>query len=297
MGMALTLNVPDVLAGDVRDVESLYALAYPTVASVPAETYVLDMGSVGFAKPYGVTTLLLVARRLAAISGRPVELTNLSKPVQMYLDRMNLFEIGAEWVRPASRLADGWDRNPQTRNLLELTIINGPEDVLTAITRADRVFSRWLSGSNLGDLLRVLSELCANVHQHSGDPQGCVMIQKYEETVRERTVVCVSVADLGVGVSGSLVARHGEIGYEPLDYLREAMGGRTARPNDRGGLGLRITDQIAHAAGGYLWLRSDTAAILSRNPEPNQSTARGFRDLARMPGTQVAVELYAPLST
>lgn len=52
------------------------------------------------------------------------------------------------------------------------------------------------------------------------------MIQKYEEISRGRTVVSVAVGDLGVGVRASLRARHGEIGREPLDYLREAMGGR-----------------------------------------------------------------------
>ena len=52
------------------------------------------------------------------------------------------------------------------------------------------------------------------------------MIQKYEEISRGRTVVSVALGDLGVGVRASLRARHGEIGREPLGYLREAMGGR-----------------------------------------------------------------------
>lgn len=54
------------------------------------------------------------------------------------------------------------------------------------------------------------------------------MIQKYTEISRGRTVVSVAVGDLGVGVRASLRARHGEIGSEPLDYLREAMGERVS---------------------------------------------------------------------
>lgn len=57
-------------------------------------------------------------------------------------------------------------RNPQTLDLLEFTAIKGSQEMLMAITRAERVFSRWLDVSNLNGPLSVLSELCASVHQH-----------------------------------------------------------------------------------------------------------------------------------
>jgi hypothetical protein len=211
--------------------------------------------------------------------------------IHSYLERMDLFEVGADWIARARGLDEGWDRNPQTPNLLELTAIEGPQDVVTAITRAERVFSRWLEVPDLNVLLRVLSELCANIHQHSGDLSGCVMIQKYEEGSRRRPVVCLAVGDLGCGVRASLTARHGEIGSEPVDYLRAAMDGRTSRPNDRGGLGLRVVEEAAKAAEGRLWLRSETAGILSRA----SGNTRGHRRLYHVPGTQMAVDLRPPL--
>jgi hypothetical protein len=116
------------------------------------------------------------------------------------------------------------------------------------------------------------------------------MIQKYEETARGRIVVSIAVGDLGIGVRTSLATRHGEIGYEPLDYLQEAMRGRTSRANERGGLGLRTVEEAAKASGGRLWLRSETAALLSRAP----SQVRSHSDLCHVPGTQVAVDLHAP---
>ena len=142
---------------------------------------------------------------------------------------------------------------------------------------------------NLGDLLNVLSELCANVYQHSGDHQGCVLIQKYSP-FPGRVTVNLAVGDLGCGIKGSLIARHGEIGQETLDYLREALCGKTSRASGRGGLGLRRVEQIVEARGGYLWLRSENAAILSRG----QNQTQEHTDLVSIPGTQVAVELYAP---
>jgi hypothetical protein len=284
---AVTLTVPDVLAGGVADVERLHSLADNCR---PAARFVLDMRRVGFVKPHGVVALLLAARRLSDLSGRRVELANVDRQVHSYLERMDLFEVGGDWVAPAEGLDEGWDRNPQTLNLLELTTVEGPQDVVRAIERAEGVFSRWLEVPDLNGLLCVLSELCANVYQHSGDPSGCVMIQKYEEGSSGRAVVCVAVGDLGRGVRASLSARHGEIGREPLGYLLAAMAGRTSRSSGRGGLGLRTVEEVAKSSGGRLWLRSETAAVVSRaSGEP-----AGHRDLCHVPGTQVAVDLRSP---
>jgi hypothetical protein len=68
----ITLRVPDSLGDGVRDVEALYALADE---GRPAKGFILDMGGVGFMKPYGVVALLVTTRRLSALSGRRVELT------------------------------------------------------------------------------------------------------------------------------------------------------------------------------------------------------------------------------
>jgi anti-sigma regulatory factor (Ser/Thr protein kinase) len=239
----VALTVPDALGGGVGDVEALHSLVD---GCRPAERFVLDVRRVGFVKPYGVVALLLAARRLASLSGRRVELANVGRQVHSYFESMDLFEVGGDWIAPAEVPEEGWDRNPQTLNLLELTAVEGPQDVVRAIERAERVFSRWLEVPDLNGLLCVLSELCANVYQHSGDPSGCVIIQKYEEGASGRTVVCVAVGDLGCGVRASLSARHGEMGREPLDYLRAAMAGWTSPAS---GLGLRTVEEVAKGRG------------------------------------------------
>lgn len=284
----LVLPILNVLGGETESVERIFSLA---VDAPQAGDYALDMRAVTFVRPYGVVALVTLIRHLAKRSGSPVRLLNLDDQVHLYLDRMDFFEGGESWLRPPDELHDKWSRSSQTLNLLEITPIAGPGDVATVISRAQHIFSRWLMVPNLGNLLSALSELCANVYQHSGDPQGSVLIQKYESAMRGQAIVNLAVGDLGQGIRGSLSARHGEIGQEPLDYLREAMRGRTARDTGRGGLGLRRVEQIVESEGGYLWLRSESAAILSRGPQKTQ----GYRNLALVRGTQVSVELHAPL--
>jgi anti-sigma regulatory factor (Ser/Thr protein kinase) len=283
-----TFRAPNVLDGSTQDVEEFFSLIK---GAARVDQYIFDMSAVRFVKPCGVIALVIATRYLSHLSDQRVCLKNIPDEVHSYLHRMNLFEIGQDWLQPGDAPDEEWYRNPQTPNLLELTRITGPEDVEAVASRAERIFSHWLMVSNLGDLLNVLSELCANIYQHSGDRHGCVLIQKYKSFMGDRAIVNVAVGDLGCGIRGSLVSRHGEIGEEPLDYLREAMQGRTARQTGRGGLGLRRVEQIAASRGGYLWLRSENAAILSRGPDKVEERS----NLVFVPGTQVAVELQAPL--
>ena len=283
------INIPNMLGGGVTEVE----LFYEEVMSAPlAEQYQFNMQAVSWIKPYGAIALVLAARHLAKLSERPVELQNLDNDVHLYLNRMDILSTQYDFLQSSVSPSEEWDRNPETLNLLELTTIAGPKDVEKVVTRAERVFNHWLTTPHLYSLLNVLSELCANIYQHSGDSQGCVLMQKYDFHSQGKRTVCLAVGDLGCGIRGSMVRRHGEIGAEPLDYLQEAMQGKTSRANGRGGLGLRTVEQIASASGGYLWLRSETAAIC-RQGANNVQTKQNLPNVA---GTQVAVDLDAPLN-
>jgi len=93
---------------------------------------------------------------------------------------MDFFRIAEAWLKPLAPLNEEWSRNTQTTNLLELTPITGYDDVTSVIERAHGIFAPWLSAEELSNLERVISELCQNVYQHSGDVHGCVLIQKYQ---------------------------------------------------------------------------------------------------------------------
>jgi anti-sigma regulatory factor (Ser/Thr protein kinase) len=281
-----TIAVPDSLTETIS-IERFYAAVDQ---APPADRYILDLSAVTFVKPYGIVALISAARQLAQRSTSPVHLENLAGNIHAYLDRVDLFDLGGNWMQVLSPPDERWSRNPQTLNLLELTGISGPEDVTTIADRAHRIFSQWLTRGDLNSLISVLSEICANVYQHSGDPQGHILIQKYEAVMRGQAILHLAVGDSGCGIRGSLAQRYSDLGEDPLEYLKAAMQGFSARTG-RGGLGLRRVEQIVASNKGYLWLRSETAALMTRGVTQIET----YQDLIHIPGTQVAVELRAPL--
>ncbi len=279
------IRVPNALGDKGEDAEAFYA------AALRSRSGTLDLSDVTFIRPYGIVALVCAARMHTAQTDEPLRLCHLQSRVHQYLERIDLFRVAGDYLRADAPLSETWDRSQPKPKMLELTPISGEQDVFHVIVQAERIFRYWLHKRNLGNLLGVLSELCSNVYQHSRDPYGMVMIQTHEAVQKEQVRVRVAIADMGIGVRGSLEARFGILGTAPLDYLRAAMGGKTARHTGRGGLGLRIVEQTVGAGGGYMWLRSETAALLT----DGAGTVRTWKNLPHVPGTQVAVDFHAPL--
>lgn len=281
---ANTVVVPSSLLNGIDGVEGFFS----RLARIPpAVRYVFDLEQAKFVEPCGVIALLSGIRQCFEISGNQVILKNIDETLYCYLERMSFFATAGKWIRPIGVPRDSWGRNPTTTNLLELTPIAGPDDVEAVVERARRIFAPWLSQDELGAMLSVLSELCSNVFEHSGDPFGSALIQKYYSERLNQIRICLSVGDAGRGIRASLVERHGQVRQEPIEYLHAALGGMTSRATGRGGTGLRRVLEIAAAHHGYVCLRSETAMILDRGlrgrtPKPN---------LAHVAGTQVSVEL------
>lgn len=279
---------PNQFGSDVQETDNLYGLS----SGIRPVQYALNLESAGFLKPMGIMALVLTVRQIAEQSGRPVLLVNLDSELLSYLERVSFFDVAGEWLELDGNLPEQrWDRNPQTANLLELTPITNAGDVAKVMERAETIFSRWLHLPNLNSLRKVISELCSNIYQHSGDPHGFVLIQRYQYISRGEVDVVLAAGDLGRGIRGSLAARHPELGKDPLKYIQAAMGGSTSRETGRGGLGLRTVEETIAKEGGYVWLRSETAALRSYGPNRHYPST----DLAAMLGTQVVVEFRAPL--
>ena len=279
---------PEQFGDDVTKTDNLLKL----LSAHFREQVVLDLSNAGFIKPMGLMALVLAVRYIATQSEMPVRLDNLDDNLLSYLERVNLFDVAGEWLQlDSGLLKQRWDRNPHTANLLELTPITNAGNVAQAMERAEAIFSRWLHLPNLGSLLKMISELCSNIYQHSGDPNGFVLIQRYQYISRSEVDVVLAAGDLGRGIRGSLAAIHPELGNDPLDYIKAAITGTTSRRSGRGGLGLRSVEETIAKEGGYVWLRSETAAVRSYGPNRHYT----YTDLAPMPGTQVVVEFRAPL--
>src|ERR1700694_2743665 len=110
-----TLLVPNVLGGTIDEAETVSCLAD---AVPPVNQYIFDMQPVEFVNPYGVLVLVITARSLSRRSCSPVQLENLHQQVHLYLQRMNVFDVGYDWLRPCGTLEERWAHNPQTSNLL-----------------------------------------------------------------------------------------------------------------------------------------------------------------------------------
>jgi anti-sigma regulatory factor (Ser/Thr protein kinase) len=280
--------MPDTLRHGTNGVETML----DAVAELPlARRYVFDMSNVTFVEPCGVIALLSAIRHCAARSGERVLIKNLSEQIYPYLHRMDLFRVAEAWLRTLAPLNEEWSRNAHTINLLEVTPITGYNDVTAVVERARGIFGPWLSLDELSNLLRVISELCQNIYQHSGDPHGCVMIQKYQPE-QNQVFICLSVGDSGRGIRANLIERYRGLGDDPLDFVRAAMDGNyTSRPHGRGGLGLRTVRNITAAHNGYVTVRSETAGVTDWGRKGVQS----YGKLTYMAGTQVSVKMCASI--
>jgi anti-sigma regulatory factor (Ser/Thr protein kinase) len=283
-----TIPIPDVLRRDVSDIENVYSL----VASAPPEhCYQFDLRSVTFIEPHGVIALIIGARHLVDRSGQRVHVTGIPSTIHAYLRRMNFFTAGQRWLWTTDICdEEAWSRSSKTPNLLELTTMASSKNLEYVLERAETIFCEWLPDHDVRSLQTVMTELCTNIYTHSYDQEGCVLIQKYSSETRHQVIVRIGVGDMGIGISESLQRRHGQIGQSPGDYLDAALQGRSAR-RERGGMGLRTIEDIVEQKGGYFWLRSDSAVILSHGYTKRQRVP----NLADFSGTQIAVELFSPL--
>lgn len=284
------VKIPDVLGLDGEQLNSFYQLAQ----EIPlCDSYTLDMDDVSFVKPYGFLSLVLISRILASKSGRPVSLINLRSSIHHYFRRMNIVNTAGTWLRISGKTNEEWDRNPATQNLLELTLIQNKNDVISVVTRTESIFARWLQINNLRELMTAVSELCTNIYEHSQDKYGCILIQKYAHQIAGYVTVELAVGDLGIGIKGSLSVAGSKKQEAPIYYLRQAMEGKTSRNTGRGGLGLRTVEGIAAQNQGVFWIRSDSASIQKIGNSRRLETT----SLADFQGTQVLVKFKAPIAS
>ena len=279
------LPVPDSLRHGSGGVEHLFDI----VSSLPsAERYIFDMTRVTFVEPCGAVGLLSSIRQCSINSGHKVLMMNINEQIHSYLQRMDFLAIAKPWLQTFEEPGEEWNRNPHSINLLELTVVTGYDEMSAVIERAREIFSPCLSQDELAGLLRVISELCQNIYQHSGDTNGCIMIQKYQPNHAE-AFICLSVGDSGCGIRANLIKRYRWLGNDPIDFVRAAMDGSfTSRTHGRGGLGLRTVRDITAAHKGYVTVRSESAAVTDWGKR-----VQNFSNLAYMAGTHVSVKLSA----
>lgn len=284
----MRLPCPDHLAGSPDRAETVFQFVDRTSMAAPV---ILDMAAVRWIAPYGALSLLLTCRYLTQLTGLPVELDAIRPDVRAYLERIDLFDVGQAWIRtrqavdPEFRLG----RSESSINVMPLTLINSSADVIGAAHQLGGIAHTWLQDnpSEVNRLVSVLSEICSNACDHSGDV-GYVMAQKY---VRPNGVVRVEIAvvDMGMGIPKSLMSRYPDLMLTPGALIVEALNGRSSRPG-RGGGGLDTVRNYVRRSGGLLFLRSTTGSVITRGADAHLAD-----NLTFFPGTQVAVTLQSHL--
>lgn len=272
------------LNNDIAALESLYSRI---TAHIHSNTQWLDMSQVKFVGPHDVIGLVMCARLIAQQQGYPVQLIEANVNVLQYLKRVNTFLTADQWLLPPEIVSNTHKLQiHHSEHLLELTAIRQETDIFAILHRV-RQICLPLQVTNLEKILRILSELCQNAFEHSGDTHSMVMVQRYLRPVQGKSEVQIAICDMGKGVRRSLLDCHGPFASTTLDYLRAALAGKSARTSGRGGLGLRSIEQIIAEAGGALWFRSENASILSHGSHKHREN----NNLALIPGTQVVVKL------
>ena len=80
--------------------------------------------------------------------------------------------------------------------------------------------------ANLEKILRILSELCQNAFEHSGDTHSMVMVQRYLRPAQGKSEVKIAICDMGKGVRQSLIDCHGPFAPTTLHYLQAVLAGK-----------------------------------------------------------------------
>jgi ABC-type transporter Mla MlaB component len=250
----------------------------------------IDLQKVKFVDPYGLVSLCLVGRHL---KNRCKELSIILPDCfdcQAYLYAMNFISYVKDFMQ-VKNTAEGIDRAQHLDQevVLELTKIEKKEtephnDIKNVLERLGVILRNQLNfdEKDAANLTNIISELCYNIKDHSGD-EGLVALQRYQRRDDGKRFVVIGVGDMGIGIKGSLGKRHDVSSWSHLDAIIQALKKEFSAYPDRG-LGLYMVSKITKDYDGALHIRSGNARLyLRHNP-------RGVKT-AMFPGTQVSISL------
>jgi len=276
------ISVPNCLRWEPQAAEELVSLAVENIEESPL---VFDMHQVEFVNPYGALLLMATSRHVTDTTGHKVKLENLDSKIGAYLERMDFFSEGDEWLYTEDEPTEKLSRSSASSNLLEITRLTSISARTQFQDRTRRVLSAGLPSKQqeINEIVTVLSEICGNAEEHSQD-QGHVMVQSYH--YQAYTEVDIVVMDLGIGIHGSLSNQYQHLARTDLDYIRLALSGHSSRGKQMGGAGLQIVQKHVVSRSGELAIRSGNGLMVINH----KGDQRSF-NTHMFPGTQVSLKL------
>lgn len=265
-------------------------LLFQNLALVPANCNELHLNfqDVAWITPSGLLTLTLITRYWLQNS-RVIVFKEVSSNILAYLERVDFFRTFPEGVAlsPFCKSFEQFKRALHSNQLLEITplpsvsLLNAQAQALL-LRRAKGVLMNSFAekAKSVEKLLTIIAEIAGNI-PHSQKEGYCAM-QTY---VRDRrAIIHMAIADLGIGIRGSLSQTQSSELSTDLDFIQYALKPGTTSKMETRGLGLTGVYDSIKGLSGLFRIRSGTASVLLQG-----GTRKTFENLFYVPGTQVEI--------
>jgi hypothetical protein len=245
---------------------------------------IIDLSNVGFIKPMGVISVLLLVESIAKMDAPERPDLNLIAPAHPgVLDYLLKIELIAalkslcEWKIP-SRIKVG---EGKLKPVIPIKRFCNWEEIDDIAVAMQNTFHTKLRG--LATLLQpcdvVFSELAINVVEHANSNGGFVLAQQYD--YRDGSKLEIAVGDCGIGILGSLNQNkkiRGQFNSDRQAITRVLQGGFSRHNNRYRGYGLHnMKEELIGAPDRSLTLRSGTGyAIIHAGRRPYSSQCAYF---------------------
>jgi signal transduction histidine kinase len=249
---------------------------------------VVDLTTLFFVDTYAMVVLLTIMT-LWTRDGSRVDLSLPARTgVRSYLARMHFFELMPSEVRCSEDIPLVQERPSMLLPLSRLDVASGEHAVELLGNFVHPQLPRQLAGA----FVEALSEIGANVLQHSESEIGFLAAQRFEGDFQGRKAprLQLVVADAGIGIRASLTPTFPHLEASPdEEAIALALEPEiTSKPGTNSGVGLSTALAYAEAFGGILRVRSGGGMVVCRR------SGRTAEAVPGLPGTVVSVELASP---
>jgi len=253
------------------------------------EKVILNLSEVTFIEPSGSIFLVILCRQIYNLTNERVELKNINYDLNNYLKRIEFPRIVENWafIKTNSWL---YNINISTRSkttVIELTQLKKGDkrDLYTFNKMCREIIEKWFGYEQYEEYrersLTVIREACSNAIEHS-ESDAYVTLQKYSYP---KTKIMISVGDLGIGIKEHLKRVHGWVGKNDVDFIKQALSGKSGRTDKEGGFGLKTIQGITSKQNGEIRIRSGKGLIIINEGVKEYIFNHNF------PGTQYTIIL------
>ncbi|HZW49176.1 MAG TPA: ATP-binding protein [Bacillota bacterium] len=278
------LNPPFYLTGETT------ARALARLQPKNSSNNVLSLRDLEFIDPFGLVLTLSYLRYLSMVVDRISLYLPKKDQVLYYLQRSGFLTEAEKYAAlvPSQRLRF-LHPNGEEPWLIPITVMKQEEDVADLVVMMMKNMKRMLQNEEKGlsrDQLQIctlLSEVCQNVPQHSGD-FGIVAAQTYRIKQTGGRSIHFAIADLGIGLRGSLSVYHPVKDWSDEAIIRYALRLGVSGTNEAGrGFGLTQVVKALERMNGVFYLRSGNGLYVRNN------VSEFYYPCGFFPGVQVSL--------